>query len=208
MTEMAISSRPRGWLHRFLMLTNSQAGSDQQIACCTQCPSCECPLRRVSDGLPRAHRVRWFRGRSSAPASHRQLRGYCPERSTICRHIAPFGSAPRCLSECRGVSGSGCQCRYRRHRNTGTARSKRVASARAIPSAGSSHGIRITTNHTVPPPLKAPKAAAYLSRRARKSQPKKGLAGSLRLAANQTWVEQRFFRRWIEGADNPLFARA
>src|SRR3954463_14267350 len=52
--------------------------------------------------------------------------------------------------------------------------------------------------------MKEPKAAT----RGRTSLPPARFAGSPQSAANQTRIEQRFLRRWIEGADNPLFARA
>jgi len=149
------------------------------------------PSTRTCDGPPRARRVRWFQARSSAPASHRQRRGCPPERSTICRHVAPCGSVPRYWSGCRGVSGSACRYRCRRRRNTGSARSTRAASARAIPSAASAPAPRFLRNQTA----KAPKAAAYISRRGRSSLPQAGFAGSLRSAANQTRIEQRFLRR-------------
>src|SRR4051812_19949880 len=59
-------------------------------------------------------------------------------------------------------------------------------------------------NQTAPRPMKVPKAA---TRRRRCQAPAPSL-GSPRSAANQARIEQRFFRRRIEGSDDPLFARA
>src|SRR4051794_20071132 len=167
---------------------------------------------RTSDAPRRARRARLFQGRSSARASHRQRRGCPPERSTICRHVVPCGSVPQCWFECRGVPGSACRYRCLQRRNTGSARSTRAAPARAIASAGSAPASWFRRNQTAPRPVKAPKAAAYLTRRGRskrgRTSPSQALADPPRSAANQTRIEQRFFGRWIKGPDNPLFARA
>src|SRR5215218_6518790 len=57
-----------------------------------------------------------------------------------------------------------------------------------------------------PPPAKALQAARYRTRRGQTSPPPGRSAGSPSSAADEARVKQRFLRRWIKGADNPLLA--